>query len=128
MLLLLVPAIICNMASAHTFVNDACRYTVVRNGKRRLYVPNSTFLTREFMVVDDPEARSRHQELSSSALAASSAGLPYSHAYVHGPDGHPRWMGGAPYDPYYMNGRQAHNMLFMPGHVHGTFIPWQHAA
>lgn len=83
------------------------RYTVVRNGKRRLYVPNSTFLTREFMVVDDPEARSRHQELSSSALAASSAGLPYSHAYVHGPDGHPRWMGGAPYDPYYMNGRSA---------------------
>lgn len=27
-----------------------CRYTIVKNGPRRLFVPNSAFLTREFMV------------------------------------------------------------------------------
>lgn len=29
------------------------RYTIVRQGRRRLMVPNSAFLTREFMVLDD---------------------------------------------------------------------------
>ncbi|CAL5225595.1 g8443 [Coccomyxa viridis] len=35
------------------------RYTIVKNGPRRLFVPNSAFLTREFMVVDDPTNKSR---------------------------------------------------------------------
>ncbi|KAK9803204.1 hypothetical protein WJX73_003055 [Symbiochloris irregularis] len=33
------------------------RYTIVRSGDRKLYVPNASFLTREFMVVDDPETQ-----------------------------------------------------------------------
>ena len=32
------------------------RYTVVRQGRRKLMIPNSTFLTREFMVLDDMTA------------------------------------------------------------------------
>jgi hypothetical protein len=31
----------------------------VKNGPRRLFVPNSAFLTREFMVVDDPSNKSK---------------------------------------------------------------------
>ena len=88
-----------------------CRYTVVRSGERRLYVPNSAFITREFMVVDDPEARSRHKEMDHKEMEAASyptaatRGPHFPHAYMHGPDGHPRWMGAPPYDAYFMNGR-----------------------
>ena len=32
------------------------RYTVVKNGRRRLFVPNQAFLTREFMVMDDADS------------------------------------------------------------------------
>ena len=32
---------------------------MVKSGPRRLFVPNSAFLTREFMVVDDTDGRSR---------------------------------------------------------------------
>ncbi|BDA40743.1 probable miniconductance mechanosensitive channel MscM at C-terminar half [Coccomyxa sp. Obi] len=35
------------------------RYTIVKNGPRRLFVPNSAFLTREFMVVDDPSNKAK---------------------------------------------------------------------
>ncbi|KAK9916727.1 hypothetical protein WJX75_006289 [Coccomyxa subellipsoidea] len=35
------------------------RYTIVKNGPRRLFVPNSAFLTREFMVVDDPSNKTK---------------------------------------------------------------------
>lgn len=31
----------------------ACRYTTIKSGRRRLLVPNSAFITREFMVLDD---------------------------------------------------------------------------
>lgn len=41
----------------------ARRYTIVKNGSRRLFVPNSAFLTREFMVVDDPAARTAKRDL-----------------------------------------------------------------
>ena len=40
-------------------VSEHCshaRYTIVKNGPRRLFVPNSAFLTREFMVVDDADS------------------------------------------------------------------------
>lgn len=33
----------------------AGRYTVVKSGSRRLYVPNSAFITREFVVMEDSE-------------------------------------------------------------------------
>lgn len=29
------------------------RYTTIKSGRRRLLVPNSAFITREFMVLDD---------------------------------------------------------------------------
>lgn len=29
-----------------------CRYTIIKNGRQRLYMPNSKFLTSEFMVMD----------------------------------------------------------------------------
>ena len=29
-----------------------CRYTIIRNGRQRLYMPNSKFLTSEFMVME----------------------------------------------------------------------------
>ena len=70
------------------------RYTVVRSGQRRLYVPNAAFLTREFLVVDDPEADERKRSLEGPVMA------PSPHAYVQGPDGHPRWMPVQPFDGY----------------------------
>ena len=70
------------------------RYTVVRSGQRRLYVPNAAFLTREFLVVDDPEAGERKRSLEGPVMA------PPAHAYVQGPDGHPRWMPVQPFDGY----------------------------
>ena len=86
------------------------RYTIVRSGDRRLYVPNSAFLTREFMVVDDPEAKSRQRQMQASSAAGSNgmSSAAYPHAYVLGPDGHPRWMGAVPTPPYdsrFMNSR-----------------------
>lgn len=35
----------------------------MKNGSRRLFVPNSAFLTREFMVVDDPTLRTAKRDL-----------------------------------------------------------------
>ena len=35
----------------------------MRSGSRRLYVPNAAFLTREFMVVDDPQADERKRSM-----------------------------------------------------------------
>ena len=32
-----------------------CRYTTIKSGRRRLLVPNSAFITREFMILDDPQ-------------------------------------------------------------------------
>lgn len=44
------------------------RYTIVRQGRRRLMVPNSAFITREFMVLDDGPV-GENQSPSSSAGA-----------------------------------------------------------
>ena len=33
--------------------DGACRYTTIKSGRRRLLVPNSAFITREFMILDD---------------------------------------------------------------------------
>ena len=35
----------------------------MKNGPRRLFVPNSAFLTREFMVVDDPSMKTAKRDL-----------------------------------------------------------------
>lgn len=32
---------------------DTPRYTMLRSGRRKLMIPNSTFLTREFVIVED---------------------------------------------------------------------------
>ena len=44
--------------SSHT--SDLDRYTVVKSGSRRLFVPNSAFLTREFIVHEDPQRQRRN--------------------------------------------------------------------
>ena len=38
---------------AHTERIVPCRYTTIKSGRRRLLVPNSAFITREFMILDD---------------------------------------------------------------------------
>ena len=39
---------------AHTEQGSVpCRYTTIKSGRRRLLVPNSAFITREFMILDD---------------------------------------------------------------------------
>lgn len=96
-----------SMFDSHQF----CRYTIVRNGERKLYIPNASFLTREFMVVDDPETQSRQRRLRASSLEddtgngshgiSSHQGM--TRAYVLGPDGHPRWMNAVPHDGYFMD-------------------------
>ena len=37
-----------------------CRYTTIKSGRRRLLVPNSAFITREFMVLDDSPPDGAH--------------------------------------------------------------------
>ena len=32
-----------------------CRYTIIKDGDRRLYMPNSNFITSSFMVLDSPK-------------------------------------------------------------------------
>ena len=50
------------------------RYTVIKNGRQRLYMPNSRFLTSEFMVLDAKRAskgrrnKSRHNDQSDSSM------------------------------------------------------------
>ena len=41
---------------------------MVRSGSRRLYVPNAAFLTREFQVVDDPEADVRKRSMQAPEM------------------------------------------------------------
>ncbi len=59
----------------------------MKNGPRRLFVPNSAFLTREFMVVDDPSNKSRRD------LGAGEADFRMS----GGPVDSPMWRAGVPF-------------------------------
>lgn len=52
------------------------RYTTIQRGRRRLLVPNSSFLTREFMVIDDPAPTSEPWRPPAHAAAASRAQVP----------------------------------------------------
>jgi len=47
------------------------RYTVVRRGNARMFLPNSSFLTREFVVFDAPERQPEPVSMSSSMAAAA---------------------------------------------------------
>lgn len=38
---------------AHIYALSIGRYTTIKSGRRRLLVPNSAFITREFMILDD---------------------------------------------------------------------------
>lgn len=38
---------------AHACALSIGRYTTIKSGRRRLLVPNSAFITREFMILDD---------------------------------------------------------------------------
>ena len=59
------------------------RYTVLRNGQRRLYMPNSMFLSREFMVTDMQNTWSRKAD----ALSRGKGGTaPRGDAYGGGAD------------------------------------------
>ena len=57
-----------------------CRYTIVKNGPRRLFVPNSAFLTREFMVMDDPSTKNAKRDLGADGQAPQPPllGFPFS--------------------------------------------------
>ncbi|KAK9866053.1 hypothetical protein WJX84_005107 [Apatococcus fuscideae] len=75
------------------------RYTVIKNGHRRLFMPNSAFITREFMVVDGPERRvartgRRNNRNDASQDRAAAAGLAKS---VSGPVDRPVWLNSPPY-------------------------------
>lgn len=70
------------------------RYTVVRQGRRRLVIPNSTFLTREFMIVEESDSPSRKPVGPPSGVSEEQA-VPYMTAdhrhvwqYIQGPPVH----------------------------------------
>jgi hypothetical protein len=51
----------------------------VKNGPRRLFVPNSAFLTREFMVVDDPSTKTAKRDLGADGEPVQPLlGFPFS--------------------------------------------------
>jgi len=71
----------------------AARYTTLKSGPRRLYVPNSAFVTREFMVVDGARTTLLlrrttllHPYLTLAQPAADVRAIeqPLCHARVHG--------------------------------------------
>lgn len=47
------------------------RYTILRSGRRRLHVPNSAFLTREFMVLEDVPLGPEQQQQAGRGLPAT---------------------------------------------------------
>ena len=49
------------------------RYTIVRQGRRRLMIPNSAFITREFMVMDDGPISDNNNNNNSSSSSGSAA-------------------------------------------------------
>ena len=67
-----------------------CRYTTLKSGPRRLYVPNSAFVTREFMVIDGARSaapqpwregtRSQQQRCTEPDTLLASAGAANVHA------------------------------------------------
>ena len=76
-----------------------CRYTVIKNGQRRLFMPNAAFITREFMVVDGPERRipragRRGSKTDAVQDKAAARGLAQA---VSGPSDRPVWLNSPPY-------------------------------
>jgi len=80
------------------------RYTIVRQGRRRLMVPNSAFITREFMVMDEgpvgetpPPPRNKTADYQSNVIPQQYLTNDYRHVwqYVEGPPVHQELAGGA---------------------------------
>lgn len=80
-------------AGAEARGRAAARYTTLKSGPRRLYVPNSAFVTREFMVVDGARTTLLlrrttllHPYLTLAQPAADVRAIeqPLCHARVHG--------------------------------------------
>jgi hypothetical protein len=77
------------------------RYVIVRQGRRRLMVPNSAFITREFMVMDEgdvpppPPPGSNNQQ--NNVIPQQFMTNDYRHVwqYVEGPPVHQELAGGA---------------------------------
>jgi len=73
-----------------------CRYTTIKSGRRRLLVPNSAFITREFMILDDaPESGS----LSPRRGAETAPPQPQQRVAAYpGPPLQPQYQQTAPHD------------------------------
>ena len=56
------------------------RYTTIKSGRRRLLVPNSAFITREFMILDDPPDNGSVSPRGGSADLAPLQQQPAAHA------------------------------------------------
>jgi hypothetical protein len=56
------------------------RYTTIKSGRRRLLVPNSAFITREFMILDDPPDNGSVSPHGRSADLAPLQQQPAAHA------------------------------------------------
>ena len=72
---------------------------MIKNGQRRLFMPNSAFITREFMVVDVPERRAQRSGRRGSKSdevqdKRAAAGIARS---VSGPVDRPVWLNSPPY-------------------------------
>jgi hypothetical protein len=52
-----------------------CRYTTIKSGRRRLLVPNSAFITREFMVLDDSPPDGAHNLWDKPQVGAQGLGF-----------------------------------------------------
>ena len=59
------PTLACEQRVCHSWIGCLHRYTIIKNGRQRLFMPNSHFLTSEFMVMDhDSKPRSRKRSSS----------------------------------------------------------------
>ena len=79
------------------------RYTVVRQGKRKLVIPNSAFLTREFMVMDESGEQSKGKLNGNHEDQMEYLTNDNRHVwqYVHGPPVHQELAGTQMQEPIY---------------------------
>lgn len=90
-----------HVAGVHGLTCEAAgsRYTIIKNGHRRLFMPNAAFITREFMVVDGPERRiprAGRRGSKTDAVHDKAAAQGRAQA-VSGPSDRPVWLNSPPY-------------------------------